>query len=77
LIDSVIAKTPPTSQLYPQALFWRATLVAAEIVMLSNPPHAAFDLVVALFSGVEQYRSRVLNHGIEPCKVRYNTNGEL
>ena len=28
LIDSVIAKTPPTSQLYPQALFWRATLAS-------------------------------------------------
>src|SRR4026209_1058498 len=28
LIDSVISKTPTTSQLYPQALFWRAELAS-------------------------------------------------
>jgi tetratricopeptide (TPR) repeat protein len=47
LIDSVIAKTPPTSQLYPQALFWRATLAASAADAESDYKHIVVDYPLA------------------------------
>jgi cell division septation protein DedD len=47
LIDSVIAKTPPTSQLYPQALFWRATLAANAADAESDYKHIVVDYPLA------------------------------
>lgn len=47
LIDSVIAKTPPTSQLYPQALFWRATLAANAAEAESDYKHIVVDYPLA------------------------------
>jgi tetratricopeptide (TPR) repeat protein len=47
LVDSVIAKTPPTSQLYPQALFWRATLAANAADAESDYKHIVVDYPLA------------------------------
>jgi len=47
LIDSLIAKTPPTSQLYPQALFWRATLAANAADAESDYKHIVVDYPLA------------------------------
>lgn len=47
LIDSVIAKTPPMSQLYPQALFWRATLAANAADAESDYKHIVVDYPLA------------------------------
>jgi cell division protein FtsN len=47
LIDSVLAKTPPTSQLYPQALFWRATLAANAADAESDYKHIVVDYPLA------------------------------
>jgi cell division protein FtsN len=47
LIDSVIAKTAPTSQLYPQALFWRATLAANAADAESDYKHIVVDYPLA------------------------------
>ncbi len=47
LIDSVIAKTPQTSQLYPQALFWRATLAANAADAESDYKHIVVDYPLA------------------------------
>jgi len=47
LIDSVIAKTPSTSQLYPQALFWRATLAANAADAESDYKHIVVDYPLA------------------------------
>jgi len=47
LIDSVIAKTPPTSQLYPQALFWRATLASNAADAESDYKHIVVDYPLA------------------------------
>lgn len=47
LIDSVISKTPPTSQLYPQALFWRATLAANAADAESDYKHIVVDYPLA------------------------------
>jgi hypothetical protein len=43
----VIAKTPPTSQLYPQALFWRATLAANAADAESDYKHIVVDYPLA------------------------------
>jgi tetratricopeptide (TPR) repeat protein len=47
LIDSVISKTPPTSQLYPQALFWRATLASNAADAESDYKHIVVDYPLA------------------------------
>src|ERR1700738_232762 len=47
LIDSVISKTPPTSQLYPQALFWRATLASNAADAESDYKHLVVDYPLA------------------------------
>ena len=47
LIDSVIAKTPTTSQLYPQALFWRATLASNAADAESDYKHIVVDYPLA------------------------------
>ena len=43
LIDSVIATTQPTARLYPEALFWRATLAANAAVAESDYKHIQLD----------------------------------
>jgi cell division protein FtsN len=47
LIDSVLAKTPASSQLYPQALFWRATLAANASDAESDYKHIVVDYPLA------------------------------
>jgi len=47
LIDSVLAKTPSTSQAYPQALFWRATLAASAADAESDYKHIVVDYPLA------------------------------
>src|SRR4051812_29840573 len=43
LIDSVIAATPPSAPLYPQALFWRASLAASAADAESDYKHIVVD----------------------------------
>ena len=43
LIDSMIAVTPPAAPLYPQALFWRASLAASAADAESNYKHIVVD----------------------------------
>lgn len=43
LIDSMIAATPPAAPLYPQALFWRASLAASAADAESNYKHIVVD----------------------------------
>ncbi len=47
LIDSVIGATPPTAPLYPQALFWRATLAANAADAESDYKHIVVDYPLA------------------------------
>jgi cell division protein FtsN len=47
LIDSVLSKTPATSQAYPQALFWRATLAASAADAESDYKHIVVDYPLA------------------------------
>src|SRR6476660_4898735 len=47
LIDSVIAATPPTSRIYPEALFWRATLAASAADAESDYKHLVVDYPLA------------------------------
>jgi cell division protein FtsN len=47
LIDSVIAATPPMAPLYPQALFWRATLAANAADAESDYKHIVVDYPLA------------------------------
>ncbi len=43
LIDSMIAVTPPSAPLYPQALFWRASLAASAADAESDYKHIVVD----------------------------------
>lgn len=43
LIDSMIAATPPSAPLYPQALFWRASLAASAADAESDYKHIVVD----------------------------------
>lgn len=47
LIDSLIGATPPTAPLYPQALFWRATLAANAADAESDYKHIVVDYPLA------------------------------
>ncbi|HZF72465.1 MAG TPA: SPOR domain-containing protein [Gemmatimonadaceae bacterium] len=47
LIDSVIAATPPMAPLYPQALFWRATLASNAADAESDYKHIVVDYPLA------------------------------
>jgi cell division protein FtsN len=47
LIDSVIKSNSPTSQIYPQALFWRATLAASAADAESDYKHIVVDFPLA------------------------------
>src|SRR3954451_20577898 len=47
LIDSVIATTPPGAPLYPQALFWRASLAASAADAESDYKHIVVDYPLA------------------------------
>src|SRR3982074_2468484 len=47
LIDSVIAATQPTARLYPEALFWRATLAANAADAESDYKHLVVDYPLA------------------------------
>ena len=47
LIDSVIAATQPTARLYPEALFWRATLAANAADAESDYKHIVVDYPLA------------------------------
>jgi cell division protein FtsN len=47
LIDSVIAATPPTARLYPEALFWRASLAANAADAESDYKHIVVDYPLA------------------------------
>src|SRR5438105_4254782 len=47
LIDSVIAATPPMTPLYPQALFWRATLASNAADAESDYKHIVVDYPLA------------------------------
>ena len=47
LIDSVIAVTPPGAPLYPQALFWRASLAASAADAESDYRHIVVDYPLA------------------------------
>ena len=47
LIDSVIAATPPIAPLYPQALFWRASLAASAADAESDYKHIVVDYPLA------------------------------
>src|SRR6476660_2330933 len=47
LIDSVIAATPTTSRIYPQALFWRASLASNAADAESDYKHIVVDYPLA------------------------------
>jgi cell division protein FtsN len=47
LIDSVIATTPPTARLYPEALFWRASLASNAADAESDYKHIVVDYPLA------------------------------
>src|SRR5438105_1822212 len=47
LIDSVIAATPPMAPLYPQALFWRASLAASAADAERDYKHIVVDYPLA------------------------------
>lgn len=47
LIDSVLAATPPGAPLYPQALFWRATLASNAADAESDYKHIVVDYPLA------------------------------
>jgi cell division protein FtsN len=47
LIDSMIAATPPSAPLYPQALFWRASLAASAADAESDYRHIVVDYPLA------------------------------
>jgi cell division protein FtsN len=47
LIDSVIAVTPPTARLYPEALYWRASLAASAADAESDYRHIVVDYPLA------------------------------
>jgi len=47
LIDSVLAATPPIAPLYPQALFWRASLAASAADAESDYKHIVVDYPLA------------------------------
>ena len=47
LIDSVIAATPPMARLYPEALFWRATLASNAADAESDYKHIVVDYALA------------------------------
>jgi cell division protein FtsN len=47
LIDSVIAKTPPGAPLYPEALFWRASLATNAADAESDYKHIVVDYPLA------------------------------
>ena len=47
LIDSVIRATPPIAPLYPQALFWRASLAASAADAESDYKHIVVDYPLA------------------------------
>jgi cell division septation protein DedD len=47
LIDSVIAATQPTARMYPEALFWRATLAANAADAESDYKHIVVDYPLA------------------------------
>ncbi len=47
LIDSVISATQPTARLYPEALFWRATLAANAADAESDYKHIVVDYPLA------------------------------
>lgn len=47
LVDSVLAATPPNAPLYPQALFWRATLASNAADAESDYRHIVVDYPLA------------------------------
>ncbi len=47
LIDSVMAATPPNARLYPEALFWRATLASNAADAESDYKHLVVDYPLA------------------------------
>lgn len=47
LIDSMLAATPPSAPLYPQALFWRASLAASAADAESDYRHIVVDYALA------------------------------
>lgn len=47
LVDSVLAATPPSAPLYPQALFWRATLASNAADAESDYKHIVVDYPLA------------------------------
>ncbi|HLA14346.1 MAG TPA: SPOR domain-containing protein [Gemmatimonadaceae bacterium] len=47
LIDSIIRTTPPTSPIYPEALFWRATLATSAAAAESDYRHIVVDYPLA------------------------------
>ena len=47
LIDSVIAVTPPTARLYPEALYWRASLASNAADAESDYKHIVVDYPLA------------------------------
>lgn len=47
LIDSIIKTTPPTSPIYPEALFWRATLATSAAAAESDYRHIVVDYPLA------------------------------
>lgn len=47
LIDSIVKSTPPTSPIYPQALFWRATLATNAADAESDYRHIVVDYPLA------------------------------
>lgn len=47
LIDSVIAATPPTARLYPEALYWRASLASNAADAESDYKHIVVDYPLA------------------------------
>lgn len=47
LIDSVIKATPPTARLYPEALFWRASLASNAAAAESDYKHIVVDYPLA------------------------------
>src|SRR2546430_16992790 len=71
LIDSVIAATPPMAPLYPQALFWRATLAASAADAESDYKHIVVDYPLAPQAADALLRSEERRVGKE-CRSRWS-----
>ena len=72
LIDSVIAATPTTARLYPEALFWRASLASNAADAESDYKHIVVDYPLA--PQAEDALLRLAQRGLPLRLLRWQRN---